>query len=350
MSRYLSPQIRNLQPYVPGEQPGFSCIKLNTNENPYAPPPGVLDAARRIDQLELYPHPDAEPLRSRLAAYHNVRPENIMLGNGSDEILAFTFLAFFRQARPLLMPDVTYSFYRVYAELFGIQTKEVPVRDDFSMVMSDYSCENGGVMLANPNAPSGLHVDAAEIAELVSCSRDSVVAVDEAYIDFGGQTSIPLIKEHPNLLVIRTFSKSRSLAGLRLGYAVGDAGLIEDLLLVKNSVNSFTVDRFSITAGLASLENEQYFLDTLAKIIEAREWAAAELSRMGFLVVPSSTNFLLVRPPHMAAKELLQRLREQNILVRHFEMPRISEYLRITIGSLADMWHLVEVLGRLDGL
>jgi histidinol-phosphate aminotransferase len=350
MSRFWSPVVHDLTPYVPGEQPKLlNLIKLNTNENPYGPSPRVIDALRAeaTDTLRLYPDPNADRVKGTVADYYGVAANQVFVGNGSDEVLAHVFQGLLRHARPVLFPDVTYSFYPVYCGLYGIAFETVPLDEDFAIDVGAYARPNGGIIFPNPNAPTGRALPLAAIEHLLESNPDSVVVVDEAYVDFGAETAIPLVRRHPNLLVVQTLSKSRSLAGLRVGFAVGDAALIEGLERIKNSFNSYPLDRFAIAGAVAALEDRDYFQQTCAAIVRTRETLVAELTRLGFQVLPSHANFVFVRHPRHDAGTLQQQLRERAIIVRHFRQPRIDQFLRITVGTDAECTALVKALDAL---
>lgn len=345
--RFWSETARGLTPYVPGEQPKAGrFIKLNTNENPYPPSPRVLEAIARevAGSLRLYPDPDMGLFKEAVAKNFGVPVAGVFAGNGSDEILAHAFCALLKQNRPLLFPDVTYSFYPVYCALYGIVYRTVPLTEGFGIRVEDYRVPNGGVVLPNPNAPTGCLLSLSEIDWLVRHTPDSVVVVDEAYIDFGGESAIPLTARHPNLLVVQTLSKSRALAGLRVGFAVGHPDLVEALERVRNSFNSYPLDRLAIAGGAAALSDREHFDRMRSRIIESREALAKGLASLGFEVLPSAANFLFVRHPGRPAKTLLWELRERGILVRHFDRPRISEFLRITVGSEEECEALLSTL------
>lgn len=349
MSRYWSEVVRQLEPYVPGEQPQIDgLIKLNTNENPFPPSPAVTSAITpdAIARLRLYPDPNSRRLKDTLADYYQVQADQVFVGNGSDEVLALLFMAFFQQAQPLLYPDISYSFYHVYCQLFGIAATTIPLRDDFTIDFSDYPSANGGIIFPNPNAPTSIGKPLADIETLLERNRHSVVVVDEAYIDFGGETAIALVNHYPNLLVVQTLSKSRSLAGLRVGFAIGHKDLIDGLDRVKNSFNSYPLDRLAEAAAVAAIEDETYFQACRAQVMATRDWTLTELIALGFKVLPSQANFVFVEPP-CDAKLLMAQLREHKILVRYFSAPRINHLLRITIGSDADMKTLIKVLKTL---
>lgn len=346
MSQFWSEVVRQLEPYVPGEQPQIDgLIKLNTNESPYPPSPrvhAVLDEAA-IARLRLYPDPNSRKLKQTLADYYGVTPENVFVGNGSDEVLALSFMAFFQQPKPLLFPDITYSFYKVYCQLFGIAAQKIPLRDDFTIDFADYPTDNGGIIFPNPNAPTAIGKPLADIETLLQRNTQTVVLVDEAYIDFGGETAASLVSRYPNLLVVQTLSKSRALAGMRVGFAIGDKQLIEGLDRVKNSFNSYPLDRLAEAAAVVAFEDETYFRSCRDKVIATREWTIRQLQELGFTVLPSQANFVLAQPTGDAA-DLAATLREHKILVRYFNAPRIDKFLRITIGTDEEMERLVEVL------
>jgi histidinol-phosphate aminotransferase len=347
MSRYWSRLVHDLHPYVPGEQPRVAnLIKLNTNENPFGPSPLVLDAIRAeaADTLRLYPDPEASALRQALAAYHHVRPEQVFVGNGSDEVLAHAFAALLKQDRPLLFPDITYSFYPVYCRLFGIEAAPVPLDADFRVRIADYAGHPGAIILANPNAPTGIALPRAGIAALLAAHPDIPVVIDEAYVDFGAETAIPLVAAHPNLLVVHTMSKSRALAGLRVGYAIGDAALIEALTRVKDSFNSYPLGRPAQAGALAALRDEAHFQRTRQAIMAERARLTDALHALGLDVLPSSANFVFARHPARAGADLAAALRARNILVRHFARPRIADHLRITVGTPAETDALLAAL------
>jgi histidinol-phosphate aminotransferase len=336
MSRFWSDVVKGLTPYVPGEQPRLAnLVKLNTNENPYGPSPRALDAIRAAtgESLKLYPDPNAEQLKLAIGNYHGIDARNIFVGNGSDEVLAHTFLALLKHRRPILFPDISYSFYPVYCGLYQVAFETVPLPDDFSIRVADYAKPNGGIIFPNPNAPTGCLVPLADIEWLLRANPDSVMVVDEAYVDFGGESAIPLIARYPNLLVVQTLSKSRSLAGLRVGFAAGHADLIEALERVKNSFNSYPLDRLAIAGAVASYEDRDYFEQTCRAVIASREKLVAELKVLGFEVLPSAANFIFARHPRHDAQESALALRRRGIIVRHFKQPRIEQFLRITVGT-----------------
>ncbi len=352
MSRFWSPVVRDLTPYVPGEQPKIAnLIKLNTNENPYPPSPKAV-AAMQAElgedgaRLRLYPDPNADLLKQAVARRYGATPDQVFVGNGSDEVLAHAFLALLKHDAPILFPDITYSFYPVYCGLYGIDYETVPLADDFTLNAADYAGRpNGGIIFPNPNAPTGCVLALDAIADIARANPDSVVVVDEAYIDFGGTTAIPLTRRFDNVLVIHTLSKSRSLAGLRVGYAIGHPALIEALERVKNSFNSYPLDRLAIAGAVAAIEDDAWFADCCRKVIATRETLTAELTQLGFEVLPSGANFVFARHPGRDAGELAKALRERSIIVRHFKLPRIDQFLRITVGTDAECAALTQALG-----
>ena len=336
MSRYWSALVHDLSPYVPGEQPRIAnLIKLNTNESPLAPSPAVLAAieAEATDALRLYPDPAAVALRETLAAYHGLSADQVFVGNGSDEVLAHAFAGLLKHGGPLLFPDITYSFYPVWAQLFGITTQAVPLDEAFRIRVADYRRPAGAIILPNPNAPTGVPVALAEIEALLTDHPDKPVVIDEAYVDFGAQTAVPLIAAHPNLLVVRTFSKSRALAGLRVGYALGHPDLIEALTRVKDSFNSYPLGRPAQAGAIASVQDDEAFQAGLKSIVATRGRMAHGLEGLGFEVLPSAANFVFARHPARAGADLAAALRERAILVRRFNAPRIADHLRITVGT-----------------
>ena len=352
MKEFWSARARSLTPYVPGEQPqGQTFIKLNTNENPYPPAPAALAAIRAAADgtLRLYPDPECSVLRQALAETYGLRPENVFVGNGSDEVLALCFQAFFDPGREILFPDVTYSFYPVFAQLYGLNYREVPLNDDFSLPLEPFLGGNGGVVIANPNAPTGRAVGLDAIRALLEGNPRAVVLVDEAYVDFGAASAVELVKAYPNLVVVQTMSKSRALAGLRVGYALADENLIAALHSVKNSFNSYPLDRLAQAGAEASVRDRAWFEDTVAKVVHTRDRTADRLERMGFQVCDSSANFLFVRYPGVAGRTLMDGLRQRGILVRWWDRPRIADWLRISIGTDADMEALCAALAELTG-
>ncbi|WP_374287072.1 histidinol-phosphate transaminase [Pseudomonas fluvialis] len=347
MSKFWSPFVKDLVPYVPGEQPKLSkLVKLNTNENPYGPSPKAIAAmqAELNDDLRLYPDPNGERLKQAVADYYGVSSKQVFVGNGSDEVLAHAFHGLFQHGQPLLFPDISYSFYPVYCGLYGIDFVQVPLDEQFQIRVEDYARPNGGIIFPNPNAPTGRVLALQAIEQLLKANPHSVVLVDEAYIDFGGETAISLVDQYPNLLVTQTLSKSRSLAGLRVGLAVGHADLIEALERIKNSFNSYPLDRLAIAGAAAAFEDKAYFQQTCRQVIDSRERVVAGLQQLGFEVLPSAANFVFARHPHKEAAQLAAGLREQGVIVRHFKQPRIEQFLRISIGDEAQNSALLDAL------
>lgn len=350
MSQFLNGALRRLTPYTPGEQPrNQAYIKLNTNESPYPPSPGVLAALNRAEgeNLRLYSDPEAVELREALAARYGVERENVFVANGSDEALSFAFLAYAADGRGVAFPDISYGFYAVFARLYGIPVRQVPLRADFRLAPEDYNHLHRTIVLANPNAPTGLALSRDEMEEIVKANPDSVVVVDEAYVDFGGESCVPLTQKYPNLLVVQTYSKSRSMAGARLGYAIGDASLIQDLETIKFSTNPFNVNQLTMKAGAAALAEQSYYDGNCQKIMETRDYTTRELEKLGFTVLPSKTNFIFAKKPGLAGAALYQGLKERGVLVRYFDKDRIRDYNRITIGTREQMDILLEKVREL---
>lgn len=350
MRSYWSSRIAGLQPYVAGEQassPGL--VKLNTNECPYAPSPRVLRAIQEetTEDLRLYPDPDSRQLKRAVATHFALEDDQIFVGNGSDEVLAHVFHALLSHERPTLFPDVTYSFYRVYCHLYGIPYRAVPVAESFEINLDDYAQPSGGVIFANPNAPTGLAIGVDHIERFLKRHNESVLVVDEAYVDFGAESAIQLIDRYPQLLVVQTFSKSRSLAGMRIGFALGHRDLIEALGRVKNSFNSYPLSRLASAAGVAAIEDDEYFEHVTQRIVASRTTLLSALEALGFRVIPSLANFIFASHPHHDAGSLTRRLKEQGILVRHFELPRIDRFLRITVGTAEQCERLLAALAVL---
>lgn len=342
--------VRNVSPYIPGEQPrDKNLIKLNTNENPYPPSPKVEEFLRGFDYrfLRKYPEPNVSELRAALAKYHAIESDMVFVGVGSDDVLGMSFLTFFNSKKPVLFADITYSFYDVWAELFGISYKKVPLKDDFTLDVSDYCIENGGIVIANPNAPTGLALGISDIRRVLDANRDSVVIVDEAYVDFGAESALPLIREYDNLLVCRTFSKSRALAGSRIGYAMGGKKLISCLLAVRNSYNSYTIDSVSGGIALAAISDDAYFKDGIEKIIKTRERTKEKLRELGFSFPDSKANFVFASHKDKKAADIYEKLRAKSIYVRYFNKPGIDNYLRITIGTDEEMDALFAALSEI---
>jgi histidinol-phosphate aminotransferase len=350
MSKFWSPFVKDLVPYVPGEQPKLArLVKLNTNENPYGPSPKALAAMRAElnDDLRLYPDPNGERLKQAVADYYGVQPAQVFVGNGSDEVLAHAFHGLFQHDKPLLFPDISYSFYPVYCGLYGIACEQIALDQQLQIRVEDYARPNGGIVFPNPNAPTGCLLPLEAIEKLLKANPDSVVLVDEAYIDFGGQSAIALVDQYPNLLVTQTLSKSRSLAGLRVGLAVGHPELIEALERIKNSFNSYPLDRLAIAGAAAAFEDRAYFEQSCHQVIESREAVVAGLQALGFEVLPSAANFVFARHPHKDAATLAAGLREQGVIVRHFKQARIAQFLRISIGAPEQNQALLDALSRL---
>ena len=347
---YYSKKVENLTPYVPGEQPkedGY--IKLNTNENPYPPTPKVVKAMQEydFDKLRLYPDPECTVLRENIAKMYNLEKENIFIGNGSDEVLATAFQAFFMDKENVLMPEITYSFYPVYCNLYNIKNVEIPLKEDYTINIEDYMIKNNGIVIANPNAPTGLALSKNEIEKIVKNNKDSVVLIDEAYVDFGAESCISLVKQYENLLIVRTFSKSYSLAGIRVGFAIGSSNLIDGMNRVKNSFNSYPVDRIAQIVATEAIKDSEYFNNTRNKIISTRERIKRELIDLGFNVLDSKTNFLFISNPKKNAEEIFLKLRENKILVRYFKKEKIDNFLRVTIGTDEEMDKFIEILKKI---
>ena len=353
MSQFWSPLVHRLTPYVPGEQPKLpDLVKLNTNENPYPPSPHVLAAMQAelgndAACLRLYPAPSADQLKAAIAehfATFGITPAHVFVGNGSDEVLAHAFMGLLKHDKPLLMPDITYSFYPVYCGLYEIEHVSIPLGEHFEIRVEDYRQENGGIIVANPNAPTGHLLPLDEIEQLAAMHPNSPVVIDEAYIDFGGETAVALIQRHPNLLVIRTLSKSHSLAGLRVGYAIGKPPLIEALERIKNSFNSYPLDRLAIAGATAAMQDKAHLETTRQAVMKSRAWLVSELALLGFDVLPSAANFIFARHPEHDAAQLAGALRTRNVIVRHFKLPRIDQHLRISIGTDAQCQALINAL------
>lgn len=339
--------VRTVVPYVPGEQPNqIGMIKLNTNENPYPPAPGVQEAIKSLDdkKMRLYPDPTADLLVSELADFYHLDKDQIFVGVGSDDVLAMCFLTFFNSERPIFFPDITYSFYDVWADMLRIPYETVPLTDDFTIRKEDYFRKNGGIIFPNPNAPTGVELGMQDVEAIIKANPDVVVVVDEAYVDFGAASALPLIEKYDNLLVVQTFSKSRGMAGMRIGYAMGNPVLIKYLNDVKYSFNSYTMDQTTLALGAAAIADRAYFEETVHKVVETREWTKKELEKLGFVFGDSKANFIFASHPEIPAAELFAALREANIIVRYFKKPRIDNYLRITIGTQEDMEKLIKFL------
>ena len=354
MSKYWSDFVGTLDPYTPGEQPANTNLtKLNTNENPYPPSPAVMEAMRCAvnDDLRLYPPPNADLLKQTIADYFQLTPAQVFVGNGSDEVLAHVFNGLFRQAQPILFPDISYSFYPVYCGLYAIEFNKIPLAEDFSLNLDDYRRANGGIIFPNPNAPTGRLLALDAIESLLQENSDSVVVVDEAYIDFAGAnaSAVSLIDQYDNLLVVQTMSKSRALAGLRIGYALGSAHLVEGLERIKNSFNSYPLGHVQLAAAVASFNDRDYFEATRKQVISSRELLVDQLETLGFEVLPSAANFVFARHGAYLGADLTRSLRQQNIIIRHFNKPRIDEFLRITVGTPEQNQQLIAALTELVG-
>ena len=342
--------LRRVEPYVPGEQPNEKdMVKLNTNENPYPPSPKVLQAMNDfdIDTLRLYPDPNSQLLVDAIAKRYDVDSDQVFVGVGSDDVLAIAFMTFFNGKKPVLFPDITYSFYNVWAELFNIPYERPALDENFNIVAEDYYKENGGVILANPNAPTGIEQNEAFLRDVIEHNQDVVVIIDEAYVDFCDYSALDLIKEYDNVLVVQTYSKSRSMAGMRIGYAMANEELIKAMNDVRYSYNSYPMTRLSVALGVAALEDEEYFQETKQKIIDTREWTKKELKRLGFTFGDSKTNFIFAKHETVHANEIFTKLREKHIYVRHFSADRIDNYLRISIGTQKEMEYFISEVEKL---
>ncbi len=347
MSQFWSESVHQLKPYIPGEQPKLSnLIKLNTNENPYPPSPKALEAIQTAtnEGLKLYPDPNSETLKQSIANYYDLDTAQVFVGNGSDEVLAHAFQALLKHDKPLLFPDITYSFYPVYCGLYDINYKTIPLNDDFSIDVHDYNQENGAIIFPNPNAPTGIGLGLNNIETLLQNNPNSVVVIDEAYIDFGGDSAVSLIHQYPNLLVVQTVSKSRALAGLRVGFAMGHPDLIQGLVRVKDSFNSYPLDKLATLGAAAAIDDKKYFDDICQRIIRTRDKLYTDMQELGFHILPSQANFIFATHPHHDAKVIAQSLRDQGIIVRHFEATRINMYLRISIGTPNECAKLIKAL------
>lgn len=350
MSRFLSSRYQSMEPYTPGEQPqGLEWIKLNTNESPYPPSPKVIEAVSRqeVERLRLYSDPESKPLVRAIAEFYGVSPAQVFVGNGSDEVLAFLFLAFCDQQKPVCFPDITYGFYPVFCELFGLQPRIVPLKPDFSVDPSDYIGCGQNVVIANPNAPTGLSLSCDQIAAICASNPDHLVVMDEAYVDFGAQSCVPLLSQYPNLVVVQTFSKSRSLAGGRLGFAIASPEIIEDLNKMKYSFNPYNINRLTMLTGMAAIQDKAYFERCCAAIVATRENTKQRLRTLGFRVLDSNANFLFAAPPALGGEQYYDLLKQHGILVRYFNKDRIRDFVRITIGTPEQMQRLLEVTQEL---
>lgn len=346
--RAFEKNIRKVEPYVPGEQPQRKVIKLNTNENPYPPAPGVTKALAEMntDRLRLYPDPTIKPLVDELANYYGVNSDQVFVGVGSDDVLAMCFLTFFNSEKPIFFPDITYSFYKVWAELFRIPYECQKLDDNFRIVKEDYYKENGGVVIANPNAPTSLYADLTDIEDIILNNQDVIVIIDEAYIDFAGKSSLELINKYENLIVVQTFSKARSMAGMRIGYAISNPALIKYLNDAKYSFNSYTLNQTSIICGVEAVRDREYFEETVAKIVETRDWTIGELRKLGFECLDSAANFIFAKHPAYDARELFEALKENDIYVRFWGSKRIEQYMRISVGTKEEMESLLAFLRK----
>ena len=349
MSRFFTSRLAALTPYTPGEQPkDQQYVKLNTNESPFPPSPAVLRAvSEQVPQLQLYSDPESTKLRGALAACYGVSPRQVIVSNGSDEVLNFAFQAFGDEDHPLVFPDITYGFYPVFAQLNRIPYTTIPLREDFSIGVEDYLGIGKTIVIANPNAPTGLCLSIEEIEQILASNRDNVVIIDEAYVDFGAESAVALVDKYDNLLVTMTFSKSRSMAGARLGFAIGSESLIADLNTIRYSTNPYNVNRMTETAGAASLEENDYYMANCRTIMENRSWTTGELEKLGFTVIPSKTNFIFAAHPQLEGGELYRKLKERGILIRHFTASRIRNYNRITIGTRQQMELLVAAIAKI---
>ena len=350
MSRYLNQKYQQLEAYVPGEQPrDMEYIKLNTNESPYPPAPQVVEAMNGEDiaLLRLYSDPTGKALKEKLAGLYSVKGENIFLSNGSDDILNFAFMAFAQ--RGAVFPDISYGFYPVFAQLHGISFEQIPLCEDFSINADDYCNQNKMVVIANPNAPTGMMISVAQIEKILQTNLNSVVVIDEAYVDFGGESCYPLIQKYDNLLVVRTFSKSRCMAGARLGYAIGSKDLIADLEKIKYSTNPYNVNRLTMKLGIVTVDAEEYYQEKCRCIMADRQWTKKKLEELGFTVLPSSANFLFASSHKIDGQTLYRELKARGVLIRHFSKPRIADYIRITIGTRQQMEKFIETVAQIIG-
>ena len=350
MSKFMNPALQSLEAYTPGEQPrDMQYIKLNTNENPYPPAPSVISAvtAEEVSRLRLYSDPTCKGLKDKLAGLYGVKNENVFVCNGSDEALNFAFMAF--GADGVVFPDISYGFYQVFGDLYGGNYDKIPLREDFTLNYADYCGKGKMIVIANPNAPTGLSIPLAEIEEILRSNPGNVVLIDEAYVDFGGQSALPLLQKYENLLVVRTFSKSRCLAGGRLGYAFGSAEIIADLEKIRYSTNPYNLDRLALVLGEATVEAEDYYQERIAEIKKTRAWTVDALKKLGFTVLPSDTNFVFARTDKMDGGELYEKLKARGVLVRHFTNPRICQFNRITIGTDNEMEKFIQITSEILG-
>lgn len=351
MSKFLNEKISKLSAYVPGEQPqDKKYIKLNTNESPFAPSKKAISLAKKeIKKVKLYPDPDCTELLREIANYYGVKKEQVIVSNGSDEVLNFAFIAYCDQNNPAIFPDITYGFYKVFAGVNGVPYKEIPLKEDLTIDINDYKEEKGVLFIANPNAPTGIKLSLEEIENLLNFNRERIVVVDEAYVDFGGETAVGLIDKYDNLLVTQTFSKSRSMAGARLGFGIASEKIINDLNTVKYSTNPYNVNRVTARLGIGAIKDDKYFKSNVKKIIENRVYTMVELKKLGFEFTPSSTNFLFAKTDRISGEELYLKLKEKGILIRHFKSERISNYIRITVGNFNQMKRFIEVVKEILG-
>ncbi len=350
MSRYFAERFQHMEAYVPGEQPkDMEYIKLNTNESPYPPAPSVLEAItpQQLELLRLYPDPTCAALRTKLAGLCGCDAENIFVTNGSDDALNFIFMAY--GSKGAVFPDITYGFYKVFGELNGVPCREIPLRQDFTIDPDQYMGQNRLILIANPNAPTGMSMEMAAIEGIIKSNPDSIVAIDEAYVDYGGRSCAPLVARYDNLLVVRTYSKSRNMAGGRLGYVIGNAGLIQDLEKLKYSTNPYCINRLTMVLAEATVDADQYYTECCAKVIRTREWTARTLTELGFNVLPSDANFIFAKSPEIGGRELYMALKARGILVRHFGNPRITDYVRISIGTPQQMDRFMETVRKIVG-
>ena len=350
MSKFWNDKIKSISPYVPGEQPkDKKYIKLNTNENPYPPSTNVINKIKsmNLDNMRLYPDPDVTLLKDRIASYYNLKRNQVFVGNGSDEILAFIFMTFFNKSDNIYYPDITYSFYPVYSDLFGLNEIAIPLNKYFEINIEDYFRLNGHIVITNPNAPTSIALTLKEVEKIIINNPNNLIIVDEAYVDFGAESSVSLIDKYDNLLVVQTFSKSRSYAGMRLGYALGNKDIIEGLERLKFSFNSYTINRISIESAIESFDDDEYFQNCRNKIIETRRYTTSELLKLGFNVLDSKSNFLFISHSNVSAKILYQKLRDNGILVRYFDKPKIDNFLRVTIGTDEEMKEFIKCLKKI---
>ncbi len=345
MSRFLNESLKSLEAYTPGEQPrDKKYIKLNTNESPYPPSPEVIKAvnSEEVADLRLYSDPLCKTLKEKIAARYGVKYENVFVSNGSDESLNFFFMAFCSKDKPVVFPEISYGFYKVFAELYGISYEMIPLCDDFSIDVADYINVGKNVVIANPNAPTGLMLSLEKIEKIVASNPENIVLIDEAYVDFGGESAISLTKKYDNLLVVGTFSKSRSLAGARLGFAIGNAEIIADLEKIKYSTNPYNINRLTLISGAAAIDSDDYFMENCKKIIETREFTTKELESLGFTVIPSAANFIFAKSDKISGEDLYLKLKEKGVLIRHFTTEKIKEFNRITIGTKDEMTTFID--------